>query len=167
MYTHRHSCILHELFISPTFSLTSENIKTQFQNKAAKYKVFCISCQRRDLLWCHWDLTFSCLEQCFSTVVLDVAGCPISTSFLERKLMGEWSEREARREEEEEKRRPRTRLPHACQYSAQSQFSRDGRGGVREHHDDNPQTPKIRTSKVERHPIQWVGDRLLQSFTSH
>lgn len=121
------SCILHELFISPTFSLTSKNIKTQLKNKAAKYKVFCISCHRRDLLWCHWDLTFSCLEQCFSTVVLDVAGCPIFSSFLERKLMGEWSEREAGREEE--KKRTRTRLPHACQYYTQSQFSRDGQGG--------------------------------------
>ncbi len=39
--------------------------------------------------------------------------------------------------------------------------------GTREHHYDNPRTPKIRTSKVERHPIERVGDHLLQSFTSH
>ena len=54
----------------------------------------------------------------------------------QKKLEGEQSGRE--------KGRKRRRLPHACQYSNQSQFPRDGRGDgrTREHHYDNPQTPK-------------------------
>lgn len=133
------SCILHELFISLAFSLTSKNIKTQLQNKVAKYKVFCISCHRKDLLWCHWDMTFSCLEQCFSTVVLDVAGRPISSSFLERMLTGNWSEMggEGGGEVENEKE-PATCLSILYSKAILQRWS----GGAREHHNATPGPPK-------------------------
>lgn len=39
--------------------------------------------------------------------------------------------------------------------------------GTKEHHYDNPQTPKFRTSNMGRCSIDRVEDHLLQSFTSH
>lgn len=128
--------------------------KRTFKTKAAKYKVLCIRFHRTKDLIREFDTTGT--WHLLLRAVLFYCGtwCGRLSDFFALSWEKAWGRG---REREGGKRRKRRRVPHACQYSDPLETVR----GTREHHYDNSWTPKIRTSKVERRPIEWEGDHLL------